>query len=402
MSTAVSNRKQQNRAEGTRKNILRAAVREFSAHGLSGARTDAIARGPGEQGAALLLFQRQRVLYTAALEEVAAESSQRTLSPSLPATAAPVSGCCASLCNIFDRILTQHEIPGLMQQEMVRFRNGHEGDGVIAQKAFEPMFEEAAQRSRRASNWRVANVDPMQMMYAALGANVFYFLSAPMVWLLPYDPLAPARCCAAVCHWILGRPDLRIANPAAGWRKRFWRRCPSFKDRIRSDPERKTHETTKSDLHHHGSADPHRPGLVFLLDQSHERSATDRHGGCQRGDRQFADSGPDRKSSLVDGAMVTAGQLIATIQSDDLARPAMLPRQRSPASNYAGQRSRDTERTDGGQHGQPGRRCRSAVRCAGRRWRRRRRNYEHQKPTPPHRRAGQSRASSASRRARSR
>ena len=38
----------------------------------------------------------------------------------------------------------------------------------------------------------LCNVDPMQMMYATLGANVFYFLSAPMVRLVTFsDPLEP-------------------------------------------------------------------------------------------------------------------------------------------------------------------------------------------------------------------
>jgi hypothetical protein len=38
----------------------------------------------------------------------------------------------------------------------------------------------------------LCNVDPMQMLYAALGANVFYFLSSPMVRLVTAsDPLEP-------------------------------------------------------------------------------------------------------------------------------------------------------------------------------------------------------------------
>jgi len=46
-------RKAQDRSDRTRRNILRAAVREFSTHGLSGARTDAIAQSAGVNKALL-------------------------------------------------------------------------------------------------------------------------------------------------------------------------------------------------------------------------------------------------------------------------------------------------------------------------------------------------------------
>ncbi len=79
-----------------------------------------------------------------------------------------------------------------MQQEMVRFRDGQSSAmNILAKKAFEPIFRRADQIVQEGMRTgELCRVDPMQMMYAALGANVFYFLSAPMVGLvMTFDPL---------------------------------------------------------------------------------------------------------------------------------------------------------------------------------------------------------------------
>ncbi len=60
-----------NRADRTRKLILRAAIREFSAHGLAGARTDAIAESAKVNKALLYYyFKSKKGLYAAAIDEV--------------------------------------------------------------------------------------------------------------------------------------------------------------------------------------------------------------------------------------------------------------------------------------------------------------------------------------------
>ena len=63
----------QDRADQTRKNILRAAIREFSAHGLAGARTDAIAESARVNKALLYYYfkSKQAAFTTAAFEEIA-------------------------------------------------------------------------------------------------------------------------------------------------------------------------------------------------------------------------------------------------------------------------------------------------------------------------------------------
>src|SRR5271170_4503829 len=80
MSTDTSKRTHRDRAEQTRKAILRAAIREFSAHGLAGARTDAIA-GSAKVNKGLLYyyFKSKSGLYEAAVEEVSGIVVERTL-----------------------------------------------------------------------------------------------------------------------------------------------------------------------------------------------------------------------------------------------------------------------------------------------------------------------------------
>ncbi len=193
MSTAVSSRKQQNRAESTRKKILRAAVREFSTHGLSGARTDAIARSARVNKALLYYyFKGKQGLYAAAVEEVSAEVVKNALAALDPAYSAG-ERLLRSALNHFDRILTQREFQSLMQQEMVRFRQGEAGSlPHFFQTAFKPLVGKLEQAvTEGIQSGELCKVDPLQVMYSIFGANAFYFMSAPLMQLaLPFDPFA--------------------------------------------------------------------------------------------------------------------------------------------------------------------------------------------------------------------
>ena len=82
------------RADHTRKAILRAAIREFSTHGLSGARTDAIAESAKVNKALLYYYFKSKTgLYAAAIEEVSNVVAERAWLPWIPNTA-PESACC--------------------------------------------------------------------------------------------------------------------------------------------------------------------------------------------------------------------------------------------------------------------------------------------------------------------
>ncbi|MBV8115397.1 MAG: TetR/AcrR family transcriptional regulator [Silvibacterium sp.] len=180
------------RADQTRKNILRAAIREFSAHGLAGARTDAIAESAGVNKALLYYyFKSKSGLYEAAFEEIASEVAERTLAALDPRHSAGERLLRAAL-NHFDRILTKLEFQSLLQQEMVRLRRGEIGSvPILVKKVFKPLlvkFEETIREGIRSGE--LCDLDWLQVVYSMLGANVFYFLSAPMMqFALPFNPL---------------------------------------------------------------------------------------------------------------------------------------------------------------------------------------------------------------------
>ncbi len=93
--------------------------------------------------------------------------------------------------NHFDRILTQREFQSLMQQEMVRFHRGEGGSvPLLMRTAFKPLLEklrEAVDEGVRSGE--LCEVDWLQVTYSMFGANVFYFMSAPMLRLaLPFKP----------------------------------------------------------------------------------------------------------------------------------------------------------------------------------------------------------------------
>jgi TetR/AcrR family transcriptional regulator len=182
------------RSDQTRSRILLAAIREFSEHGLAGARTGAIAASAGVNKALLYYYFRDKEsLYTAALEEVAGKVAGAALAV-LELNCSPGERLLRFALQHFDRVFTQRGFQSLMQQEMMRFREGQSSSmGILAKTAFEPMFGRAlALAEEGVGAGELVAVDLMQMMYTALGANVFYFLSAPTVALLTgADPLAP-------------------------------------------------------------------------------------------------------------------------------------------------------------------------------------------------------------------
>jgi TetR/AcrR family transcriptional regulator len=186
-------RTQAERADQTRARILEAAVLEFSANGLAGARTEQIAEAAGVNKALLYYyFNNKQALYDAALESVAS----RVVTSSMAAMGAECSAgeqLVRFALNHFDRIHSQRAFQSLMQQEMIRLHRGEENAiAPLAEKVFRPMLARMRQvyaAGRDAGE--LIQVDEMQIIYAALGANVFYFLSAPMMSMLtdadPFD-----------------------------------------------------------------------------------------------------------------------------------------------------------------------------------------------------------------------
>jgi TetR/AcrR family transcriptional regulator len=182
------------RATETRSRILEAALSEFAANGLAGARTDRIATAAGVNKALLYYyFDSKENLYMAALEMISAKIRDRTLAVFLR-PCSPGERVLRSALDHFDRILTQHEFQGLMQQEMIRMHQGETGAlPILVKRVFAPvltMYQALVREGIESGEF--ISVDWMQIHLASLGANVFYFLSAP-VWrtVLPTEPFSP-------------------------------------------------------------------------------------------------------------------------------------------------------------------------------------------------------------------
>lgn len=183
------------RSAETRARILDAALREFSALGLAGARMDQIAAAAGVNKALLYYhFNSKENLYAAAVEMISAKIRDRSMSVFLMKDASPGERVLRSALDHFDRILTQGEFQSLMQQEMMRMHQGDPGAmTILVKRVFSPIraMYESMVREGIASG-ELIDVDWLQLHLAALGANVFYFLVAP-VWrmLLDFEPFEP-------------------------------------------------------------------------------------------------------------------------------------------------------------------------------------------------------------------
>ncbi len=185
----------ESKADRTRKAILRAAIREFSAHGLAGARTDAIAESAKVNKALLYYyFKSKSALYAAAIEEVSGPAVERALAAFDPGRSAGDRLLRTALSH-FDRVLTQRDFQSLLQQEMVRVRRGEsEAMPLLVRNVFKPLLAKLQQAVHEGiETGELCQTDWLQVMYSVLGANVLYFLSAPMMRLaLPFDPMDAA------------------------------------------------------------------------------------------------------------------------------------------------------------------------------------------------------------------
>ena len=182
---------QAERSAETRSRILDAALSEFAANGLAGARTEQIATVAGVNKALIYYyFESKEKLYSAALEMVSGRIRDRSMAVFLR-EASPGERVLRAALDHFDRILTQREFQSLMQQEMMRMHKGEAGElPILVKRVFAPlqaMFQSLVREG--IASGELIEVEWMQMVLAALGGNVFYFLSAP-IWhqMLGYDP----------------------------------------------------------------------------------------------------------------------------------------------------------------------------------------------------------------------
>ncbi len=191
MTPATHPDAQAERSAETRGRILDAALSEFAANGLAGARTEQIAQAAGVNKALLYYyFESKEKLYSAALEMVSARVRDRSMAVFLR-EASPGERVLRAALEHFDRILTQREFQTLMQHEMMRLHKGEEGEILIlVKRIFAPlhaMFQSLVREG--IATGELIEADWLQMVLVALGGNVLYFLSAP-VWrhILDFEP----------------------------------------------------------------------------------------------------------------------------------------------------------------------------------------------------------------------
>jgi TetR/AcrR family transcriptional regulator len=184
------------RPEDTRRAILEAAVAEFAAEGISGARTDAIARAAGVNKALLYYyFKDKEALHGAVLDRVFAglrAAAEAQLDRDLPAGRKVLAYVGAH----FDYIASSPLYPRLVMQEMMRAgRDGSPHIRRIVEQHFRPLFGRLAQVIQQgiaAGEFR--RVDPMQFIPSMVALVVFYFSSTPVIRLMSGgDPLSRER-----------------------------------------------------------------------------------------------------------------------------------------------------------------------------------------------------------------
>jgi TetR/AcrR family transcriptional regulator len=183
---------QSERADQTRARILNAAIRQFGDNGLAGARTEQIAEAAGVNKALLYYyFHSKEDLYTAAIEAVAERGRAASMAV-LESDASAGERFLQIVLSNFDRTHSNPAFQSLMQQEMIRMHRGEANAlSLLAEKLIGPMwFKVREVVETGVASGELIPAEWTQMIYAALGANVFYYLFAPLMGLaLGFEPL---------------------------------------------------------------------------------------------------------------------------------------------------------------------------------------------------------------------
>lgn len=182
--------------EESRASILKAAINEFSDHGIAGARTDAIARAAHVNKALLYYYFKDKdALYEAVLEHVFSGLRARVV-PVLDSTLPPREKILQYLGTYFDYIAENSRIPRVVQSGwMWSGAKNSKHMQRIAKEYFRPIYERLAgllREGTKAGEFRAVN--PMDFLPSMVAVIVFYFSAAPtMKTLMKVDPLSPER-----------------------------------------------------------------------------------------------------------------------------------------------------------------------------------------------------------------
>jgi TetR/AcrR family transcriptional regulator len=181
--------------EESRKAILKAAVHEFAQEGVSGARTDAIARSAGVNKALLYYYFKDKdALYQAVLDQVFSgvrSAIHNALSQNLP----PREKLASYVCAHFDYIASNPLYPRIVQAEFLRAGRDPSRLERIAKHYFRPVFLElSALLKEGEQNGEFRAVNPIHFIPSMISVIVFYFNTAPIMKLMTgADPMSPER-----------------------------------------------------------------------------------------------------------------------------------------------------------------------------------------------------------------
>jgi TetR/AcrR family transcriptional regulator len=182
--------------EESRAAILKAAVNEFSEHGIAGARTDAIAQAARVNKALLYYyFKDKEAIYEAVLDQVFS-GLRDTVVPVLEVKGPPRQTLLNYLGAYFDYIAANPHFPRVVQGEWIRTGTGRMAQMKrIAKNYFAPIYAklgEVLHEGIAAGEFRP--VDPQQFIPSMVAIIVFYFSAAPVLKsVMKIDPLAPER-----------------------------------------------------------------------------------------------------------------------------------------------------------------------------------------------------------------
>jgi len=181
--------------EESRAAILKAAVTEFSEHGIAGARTDAIARAAHVNKALLYYYFRDKdALYEAVLDHVFSGLRARVM-PVLESKLSPRQKMLEYLGAYFDYIAANPRFPRVVQAEWMRSGAGSARMQRVAKEYFRPIFRKLAEVLREGievGEFRAVN--PMDFLPSVVGVIIFYFSAAPLMkTLTKVDPLSMER-----------------------------------------------------------------------------------------------------------------------------------------------------------------------------------------------------------------
>jgi len=221
MPSAIKSGKSGSRGEPekTRAAILKAALEEFSHEGVTGARTDEIARRAGVNKALLYYyFKDKEGLYAAALEQVFSGLHERVVSVLERTDLPPRERLLLYARTHFDYIASAPVYPRLVQREFMRSagRALTPAASKILEKHGKPLYN----RLEKLINEGIASgdfrrVDPIHTVTSIIGTIVFYFISLPaQQFMHAGDPASPERIAqrrAAVLDFICAA----IFTPAA-------------------------------------------------------------------------------------------------------------------------------------------------------------------------------------------